>query len=92
METIKIQRDDGIVTVAKSDYVTAKTKQLIQFGYDDLERSHVEEQLNLVLSGKTRLDEGLTVIGKMIIDDIVIDTSEESPPAPKKRGRKSKGK
>ena len=82
METIKIKRDDGIVAVLKSDYITAKTKQLIEFGYNDLERSHVEEQVNLVLAGKANMNEGLTVIGEMITDDIVLDTPAEPSPAP----------
>lgn len=90
METIKIKRDDGIVTVAKADYIVAKTKQLIEFGYPDLAKSHVSDQLKLILSGKTRLDEGLTVIGKFMLDDIVLNTPAEPSPAPKKRGRKKK--
>jgi hypothetical protein len=82
MDTIKIKRDDGIVTVAKSDYIVAKTKQLIEFGYKDLEQSHVEEQVNLVLAGKANMNEGLTVIGEMITDDIVLDQPAEPSPPP----------
>ena len=47
-------------------YVSRKTKDLRQFGYNDLTEEHVKDQLEKVLSNESEL----TIIGKFIQDDI----------------------
>lgn len=63
---IKIDLDGRKITVDKDVYITAKTKDLREFGYEKLSESEVEEQLNRVLNG-----EELNVIGMFIEKDIV---------------------
>ena len=42
--------------VDRNAYITAKTKQLREFGYPDLKRETVEKQVDLLLSGKKWTD------------------------------------
>lgn len=65
-ETIKLK--DGR-KVLKTDYVTAKTKALQQFGYEDLTEKEVSEQVDKILAN----DENLNVIGHFCISDIDTD-------------------
>ena len=51
----------------KEKYITAKTKDLQDFGYTTLTREHVEEQLDKLLNEES---EGITVIGKFIEHDV----------------------
>lgn len=64
--TIHLTEWDAPRTVARKDYVTAKTKQLREFGYEDLSESHVSEQLDKILAD----DNDLTVIGMFMKDEI----------------------
>lgn len=66
MDTIKIYLNDKEVTVAKSDYVAAKTKDLREFGYTSLTENDVANQLEKILSGSDDLD----VVGQFIKPDI----------------------
>lgn len=67
MTLIKLKHPDTGETrhVSKSDYVTAKTKMLIEFGYTNLTEAEVETQLNNLLDGKE-----LDIIGMFIEKDI----------------------
>lgn len=66
MAKIKIDLDGRRLTVDKDIYVTAKTKDLREFGYGNLSESEVEFQLEQVLKGGE-----LNVIGMFIEKDIV---------------------
>lgn len=66
METLKLS--DGRV-VNKEDYITAKTKDLREFGYYDVKESEVSNQLEKIQKG-----EKLSVIGIFMEDEI--DSSE----------------
>ncbi len=70
MQTIKIKRDDEVVTVAKADYIKAKSRQLKEFGYPHATEQLVEEQLDKVLAGAKKMADGLTIIGMFIEGDI----------------------
>jgi hypothetical protein len=59
------------VRVPRADYVDAKTAQLREFGYDALTSEQVNEQISKLLEGKKTLAEGLTVIGKMMENEII---------------------
>lgn len=64
--TIHLAEWDKPRTVARKDYVTAKTKQLREFGYEDLSEADVSEQLDKVLAN----DSKLTVIGIFMKDEV----------------------
>jgi hypothetical protein len=66
-QTIKINLNDKIVEVARRDYVTAKTKDLREFGYPNLTEAEVDEQISAILT-----QQKLSVIGMFMQDDIVI--------------------
>jgi hypothetical protein len=51
--------------VQRSEYVKAKAKDLREFGYNTVTDKHVDEQITL-------LNEGITIIGMMIMDDLVL--------------------
>lgn len=57
------------VSVSRPDYVAAKTKDLIAFGYTGLTEKEVDDQVTAVLQGK-KLLKGLTVIGGFMKDEI----------------------
>ena len=64
---------DGVEKqVTKEDYIEAKTKQMVEFGYRSLTEDHISQQLELVLAGKMTMAEGLTVIGMFIKQDVVM--------------------
>ena len=65
---VKINGRRGEVT--RADYVTAKTKQLIEFGYGSLTEAQVNEQIDAVLAKKA-FGDGLDVIGMMMQDEIL---------------------
>ena len=50
----------------KDRYVSQKTRDLKEFGYDNLDREHVAEQYDKVMNG----DKDLTVIGMFIKADV----------------------
>ena len=66
---IKISAGDegGTKMVTKEDYIEAKTKQMVDFGYGSLTEEVVAEQLEVVLTGKGKK----TVIGGFIEMDII---------------------
>jgi hypothetical protein len=72
MQLLKLTTDGVQKVVSRTDYVSAKTKQLREFGYSDLSEKHVDEQVSAVLDGKT-LGKGLTVIGMFMKDEIVVE-------------------
>lgn len=53
--------------VFTTDYVSAKTKDLVLSGYADLSEAAVLKQLEKILSG----DKNLSVIGKFMENDII---------------------
>lgn len=65
---MQIELNDGRV-VLKSDYIKAKTKDLIEFGYKNLTEEDLAEQLDKVLSNSP--DSELNVIGFFVKSDIV---------------------
>ena len=67
-ETIRIWRDETIVPVSTADYIRARTKDLIEFGYGELTEADLAEQVGLYLAHE---DSELTVIG-MFLDGEVI--------------------
>lgn len=62
--------DGKKLDVSRADYVRAKTKQLLEFGYAGLEEEHVDEQVDAVLQGKKH-GCGLTVIGGFMDGEIL---------------------
>jgi hypothetical protein len=64
--TIYINVEGEKRLVRTKDYIKAKTKQLIEFGYPDLTEAEVRDQLVAISKG-----EELSVIGKFMEDDIV---------------------
>ncbi len=62
-ETIKLK--DGR-RVYKKDYVTAKTKTLVEFGYSSLTEDEVLKQVDKIVAGSDDLD----VIGHFCKSDI----------------------
>jgi len=68
MGTIKIDLDGRIVNVDKEQYISAKTKDLKEYGYESLTRQDVANQLEKVIKG-----EELDIIGMFIEKDIVKD-------------------
>lgn len=69
--TIKIQQeDDPVRTVDTEKYIAAKLAALKEFGYASLTTADIREQLGHVIAGHT-MEEGLTVIGMFMQDDIV---------------------
>jgi len=69
---IRIRVDGVEKQVTKEDYIEAKTKQMVEFGYRSLTEDHISQQLELVLAGKMTMAEGLTVIGMFIKQDVVM--------------------
>jgi len=51
--------------VLEQDYITAKTKDLILFGYEHLTEEGVQAQLEKIRTGKK-----LSVIGQFMVDDL----------------------
>lgn len=72
MDTIKINhpKHDEPVEVNKDAYITAKWKDLREFGYTNLTRDEVASQVDKILNG-----EELNVIGKFMKSDIVLEES-----------------
>jgi len=68
VEKITFEIDDKILTVYRNEYVTAKTKDLKEFGYQNITEQEVDRQLQKILNGDT----DLSVIGQFMIDEIVI--------------------
>jgi hypothetical protein len=54
-------------SVLKSDYIITKTKDLIEFGYENLTEKEVELQLNNLIENNK-----LSIIGLFIQEDIKI--------------------
>lgn len=64
---IKIDLDGRKVVVDKYVYITAKTKDLIEFGYSNLTSNQVSDQLERVLN-----NQDLDAIGMFIQKDIIL--------------------
>ena len=60
------------VEVLREDYVKAKTNQLREFGYDDLTSDHVDAQVTMLLEGRKKLSQGLTVIGMLMEREVIV--------------------
>ena len=67
-ESIRIWRRETIVTVFTQDYIRARTKDLIEFGYRELTEDDLAEQLSLYLAHK---DSELTVIGLFLDGEVI---------------------
>ena len=68
MGTVTIQVDGNNKTVSRADYIKAKTKTLLEFGYSTLTEDEVSKQLDNVLAGRP-----LNAIGMFIEGDVVKD-------------------
>lgn len=68
---LKVIIDGRPAVVPREAYVKAKTKQLKEFGYGDLDEAHVDEQITALLEGK-KFGKGLTVIGMFMEKEIVV--------------------
>lgn len=66
---LRVTVDDESIIIERKHYVTAKTRQLREFGYKDLTEQEVDEQITAALEGKELL-KGLTVIGGFIKGEI----------------------
>lgn len=64
----KIKMSNGNV-VLKSDYIKLKTKDLIEFGYNNLTEDEVAEQVDKIL----RKDGDLNVIGMFCKGDLDVE-------------------
>jgi hypothetical protein len=58
--------------VLESNYITAKTKDLIKFGYIYLEEATVRTQLNRIKAG-----DDLSVIGMLMTDDLFLENERK---------------
>ena len=67
MEKLLVLKDGR--RVLESDYITAKTKDLIASGYNDLTETTVKKQLDKLKNG-----EKLSVIGMFMKDDFNLNT------------------
>lgn len=84
---IIIDRDGRSATVDKAAYITAKTKQLREFGYPELTEDEVAKELEGLLAGK----QWTTVIGGFVESDKPRN-AEAIAGKPVKRAKKRKGK
>lgn len=66
---ILIEVDERKKLVLTTAYITAKTKQLKEFGYGNLTEWEVKKQLQNILSDKPR-----NIIGSMMEDEVVRPT------------------
>lgn len=71
MKEITVNINGKIGLVDRQAFVEAKTKQLIEFGYPSLTEKEVDGQIDALLA-KKELGEGLTVIGMMMEDEIIL--------------------
>lgn len=62
---LKVKIDGRVFEAVRSSYVTAKTKQLREFGYTSLTESEVNAQIDLLLTGRKP-----SVIGRFMEDEI----------------------
>ena len=67
-DTIRIWRNETIVTVYTQDYLVTKTQMLVEYGYRTLTEAHLAEQLGLYLAYK---DSELTVIGIFLDGEVI---------------------
>lgn len=65
---LEFECNGNTVRVSRQQYIEAKTKDLIEFGYTNLTQKHIETQLEHVLKGE---DTALDVIGRFIKSDEV---------------------
>jgi hypothetical protein len=70
IETITIQVNGLIKRVSLDDYVRAKTKSLIEFGYTTLTEDEVRNKVMSIVDGEKQKD----IIGMYCEDDIVRQT------------------
>jgi len=62
---IEVESNKNAIRCTIQQYIDAKTKDLREFGYTNLDQKTVRKQLDLVLAGKPPTD----VIGHFIADD-----------------------
>lgn len=65
MDTIVLSNGKKVL---KSDYITLKTKDLVEYGYTNLTEEEVSVQVEKIL----KKEGGLSVIGMFCEDDIVV--------------------
>jgi hypothetical protein len=68
MDTIVLSNGNNVL---KSDYITIKTKELVEFGYTNLTEEEVSIQVEKIL--KKESEGRLSCFSLFIIDDIVVD-------------------
>lgn len=66
---INIDLDGKIIKVQVCDYISAKTKDLIEFGYSNLTEEQVLNSIRRILNKEKLTD----IIDNFIKDDIVVD-------------------
>lgn len=69
LKNMKIKLDDRTVEVNIGDYVEAKTKDLIAFGYSTLTEESVLKSVRRILNKEKLVD----VIDHFVKDDIVLE-------------------
>ncbi len=71
MTTLKVKLEwRGEIEVTRSAYVTAKTKQMREFGYSHVTEKETDEQIDAVLA-KKKFGKGLTIIGKFMEGEVI---------------------
>jgi hypothetical protein len=65
MKNLKIELHEKEILVDKEDYIKAKTKDLIEFGYASLSEDDVRIQIEKILN-----EEELSVIGLFMEEEI----------------------
>jgi len=71
---IKVKINYEPVSVQVSDYVTAKTKDLIEFGYSTLTEESVLNSVRRILNKEKLID----VIDHFVKDDIVLEEEQKN--------------
>lgn len=69
--TLTVTIEDVTREVDRAAYVSAKTKQLVAFGYRTLTEQEVDAQITALLEHK-KFGDGLTAIGMFMEDEIVV--------------------
>ena len=73
-DTLRIRMDGEEHDVPRKAYVTAKAKQMREFGYPSVTEDGINEQIE-ALSAKKEFGKGLTVIGMFMKDEIILPTT-----------------
>lgn len=73
-DTLRIRMDGDEHDVPRKAYVTAKAKQMQEFGYPSVTEDGINEQIEALIA-KKEFGKGLTVIGMFMKDEIVLPTT-----------------